>query len=73
LKILFSAILITGGGYMKNRITKKVKKELKQIIDSEPEGYWSKKARNYISQFAWVTAQKLHKMAKMYNKYGYGL
>ena len=58
---------------MKNRITKKVKEELKQIIDSEPEGYWSEKARDYISQFTWITAQKLHEKAKMYSKYGYGL
>jgi len=58
---------------MKNRITKKVKEELKQIIDSEHEGYWSEKVRDYISQFSWNTAQKLHKMAKMYSKYGYGL
>jgi len=56
---------------MKNRITKKVKEELKQIIDSE--GYWSEKARDYISQFTWITAQKLHEMAKTYSKYGYGL
>ena len=58
---------------MKNRITKKVKEELKQIIDSEPEGYWSEKVKDYISQFTWITAQKLHEMAKMYSKYGYGL
>jgi len=58
---------------MKNRITKKVKEELKEIIDSESEGYWSEKARDYISQFTWNTAQKLHEMAKIYSKYGYGL
>lgn len=58
---------------MKSRITKKVKAELKQIIDSEHEGYWSEKVRDYISQFTWITAQKLHAMAQTYSKYGYGL
>jgi len=56
---------------MKTTITKKVKAELKTILDQT--GYWSNETREYIEQFAYTTASKLHSMAQTYDKYGYGL
>ena len=56
---------------MKNRITKNVKSELKNILDST--GYWSDETRNYIGQFEYTTARKLHQMAQVYIKYNEGL
>jgi len=53
------------------RITKQVKQDLKVIIDIN--GYWHESIRNFISQFDYVTASKLHKMAQVYEKYQYGL
>ena len=56
---------------MKSKITKQVKKELKQILDNT--GYWSEQTREYIEQFDYITASKLHSMAQTYDKYRYGL
>ena len=56
---------------MNNKITKKVKAELKEIVDRT--GYWSAETREYIEQFPWCVAKKLHSIAHVYNKYGYGL
>lgn len=55
----------------KTRITKQVKKELKQILDSS--GYWSTETRKYIEQFDFITRNKLHSIAQVYDKYQYGL
>ena len=56
---------------MKTRITKQVKQELKIIIDNA--GYWSSETREYIEQFNYVSAKKLHSIAQVYSKYQYGL
>lgn len=56
---------------MKSRITKQVKKELKEILDQK--GYWSDETRLYIEQFNSITQNKLHKIAQIYDKYNYGL
>jgi len=56
---------------MKKSITKKVISELKVILDQT--GYWSNDTRNYIEQFTYLTATKLHTMAQAYTKYGYGM
>lgn len=56
---------------MKSNITKKVKAELKQLLDEK--GYWSEDVKEYIEQFNYITAKKLHKMAHVYDKYQYGL
>ena len=56
---------------MKKSITKKVIFEMKTILDQT--GYWSNDTRNYIGQFAHLTANKLHTMAQAYTKYGYGM
>lgn len=56
---------------MKNRITKQVKAELKNILDQF--GYWSEETKNYISEFDFISAKKLHSIAQTYSKYGYGL
>lgn len=53
---------------MKKTITKKVKEELKKIIDQE--GYWSEQVRDYIAGFDYPARTKLH---SMYSKYQYGL
>jgi len=49
---------------MKNRITKQVKADLKQILDNT--GYWSEQTRQYIEQFDYTTRTKLHSMAHAY-------
>lgn len=59
------------GDIMKTKITKQVKQELKNILDTK--GYWSNKTREYIEQFDFVTANKLHIMSQTYTKYGYGI
>jgi hypothetical protein len=56
---------------MKNRITKQVKKELKNILDEY--GYWSEETRIYLDQFEYFTRNKLHGIAQVYDKYRYGL
>jgi len=56
---------------MKRAITKKVKAELKTILNQK--GYWSKETREYIGQFEYLAAQKLHSIAQCYDKYRYGL
>lgn len=56
---------------MKNRITKKVKQELKTILDQY--GYWSKETREFLETFDYITRSKLHGIAQTYCKYGYGL
>ena len=56
---------------MRTAITKKVKSELKTILDQT--GYWSNETKEYIEQFAYISASKLHSMAQAYDKYGYGL
>lgn len=56
---------------MKTKITKKAKQELKSIIDSF--GYWSDETRKFIEQFDFVSSRKLHNMAQVYSKYGYGM
>lgn len=56
---------------MKNKITKQVKEELKQILDNT--GYWSKETRDFLSQFDYPVSKKLHQIAQVYNKYNYGL
>lgn len=56
---------------MKKTITKKVKEELKKIIDQE--GYWSEQVKDYIAGFDYPARTKLHSMAQVYNKYQYGL
>lgn len=56
---------------MKTRITKQVKQELKSILDNN--GYWNDITREFISQFDFVTASKLHQLAQVYSKYQYGL
>jgi len=56
---------------MKSKITKNVRKELKEIIDNK--GYWSIETREYIEQFNYTARQKLHTMAQVYSKYQYGL
>lgn len=55
---------------MKNRITKQVKQELKELIDEK--GYWSDEVREYIEQFEYYVAVKLHDMAIIYDKYKEG-
>lgn len=42
---------------MKIAITKKVKSELKSILDQY--GYWSEQTREYIEQFDYISSQKL--------------
>ena len=56
---------------MKNKVTKKVREELKKIIDNE--GYWSEAARDYIAGFNYPARKVLHNIAQAYEKYGYGL
>lgn len=56
---------------LKCRITKKVKSELKQIIDNT--GYWSEETREFLEQFDYYTRTKLHQLAQVYDKYQYGL
>ena len=56
---------------MKTQITKKVKQELKTILDQF--GYWSKETREFLETFEYITRSKLHSMAQVYTKYGYGL
>ena len=56
---------------MKITITKKVKQELKQILDNT--GYWSEQTRDFISQFDYISTKKLHSISQVYDKYGYGL
>lgn len=56
---------------MKSRITKQVKKELKEILDQK--GYWSDETRIFIEQFNFATQNKLHQIAQVYDKYNYGL
>lgn len=56
---------------MKKSITKKVVSELKVILDQT--GYWSNETKDYIGQFTYLTASKLHAMAQAYAKYGYGM
>lgn len=55
----------------KTRITKQVKAELKQLIDTT--GYWSEETRNFLEQFDYISRTKLHSMAQVYDKYRYGL
>jgi hypothetical protein len=59
------------GLIMKTKITKKVKQELKNILDNT--GYWSNETREYIEQFDFISRNKLHSAAQVYNKYKYGL
>jgi hypothetical protein len=63
--------IVIGGGEMNNKITKKVKAELKEIVDRT--GYWSTETKEYIEQYPWYVAKRLHSMAQIYNKYRYGL
>lgn len=56
---------------LKSKITKQVKTELKNLLDQK--GYWSEEVKNFISQFEYITAKKLHSMAQVYEKYNYGL
>jgi len=56
---------------MKKAITKRVKAELKQVLDNH--GYWSNELREYIEQFEYLVSNKLHGIAQTYEKYGYGL
>ena len=56
---------------MRTRITKKVKEELKNLIDNK--GYWSDEVREFISEFNFTSSQKLHAVAQVYQKYNYGL
>jgi len=56
---------------MKKSITKKVISELKSILDQT--GYWSNETKEYIEQFTYLTACKLHTMAQAYTKYNYGM
>ena len=56
---------------MQNKITKKVKQELKSILDQH--GYWSSETRKFIEQFDYISAKKLHGIAHVYDKYQYGL
>lgn len=56
---------------MKSKITKKVKQELKNLLDEK--GYWSNEVREYTEQFEYNAAKKLHSMAQTYDKYNYGL
>ena len=61
-----------NGGYnMKLKITKKVKQELKDIIDKN--GYWSEEAREFFEQFHYVARKRLFEMGQVYEKYRYGL
>ena len=55
---------------MKYNITKQVKQEFKTLIDEK--GYWSEEVREYIAQFEYTTAKKLHNMAHAYEKYNIG-
>lgn len=55
----------------KSKITKKVKQEMKNLIDNK--GYWSKEVREYLEEFAYPTRQKMHTMMQVYEKYQYGL
>lgn len=50
---------------MKIKITKKVKQELKSIIDNK--GYWDNAVEEYISQFDFVSRSKLLTLASAYN------
>lgn len=54
----------------KTRITKKVKAELKFLIDTK--GYWSKEVREYIEQFYYYKARELHDMAHAYINHNEG-
>jgi hypothetical protein len=56
---------------MKTKITKKVRQELKQLLDHS--GYWSDEVRIFIAQFDYISAKKLHDMSQVYEKYRYGL
>ena len=47
---------------MKNRITQKVKDELKSLVTIY--GYWSNEVREYISNFEYSVALKLHDIAR---------
>jgi len=52
------------------RITKKVKQELKTLINTK--GYWSNEVKNYIAEFQYCDTIKLHNMALAYDKYREG-
>ncbi len=54
----------------KTRITKQVKQELKTLLNEK--GYWSDEVREFIEQFEYITAKKLHSMAQVYDKYQEG-
>jgi transcription antitermination factor NusA-like protein len=54
---------------MKKNITKKVKQELKEIIDIK--GYWSEDIKTFVSNFDHITRRKLLQIADVYEKYGY--
>ena len=56
---------------MKNKVTKKVREELKKIIDQE--GYWSEATRDYIAGFDYPARKVLHSLGQIYDKYKYGL
>lgn len=56
---------------MKVKITNKVKKELKYILDGS--GYWSEETRLFIEQFDFISRNKLHQLAHHYDKYRSGL
>lgn len=49
---------------MKSKITKKVRQELKNLIDTK--GYWSNEVKEYTAQFEYNTAKKLHNMSHAY-------
>ena len=54
----------------KTCITKKVKAELKFLIDTK--GYWSKEVREYIEQFHYYKTMELHDMAHAYINHNEG-
>lgn len=56
----------------KTRITKKVREDLKKLIDNH--GYWSEEVKEYIEQFDYFSAgYKLNTKALTYWKYREGL
>jgi len=54
---------------MKKNITKKVKQELKEIVDSA--GYWSEDIKTFVSNFDHITRRKILQIADVYDKSGY--
>jgi hypothetical protein len=52
---------------LKSKVTKKVKKELKEILNNA--GYWSDETLKFMQQFDYVARKKLHDLSNVYNNH----